>query len=125
MQILIQKYGTPRGRGRVCDLPRNEPPPPMQSGCACRNAAGLAHAGCRVQAALVLERQHGDRCWHSCEICKQEFTGGMAIALALAWSLQVQDSDEDNPVRLAAAHNLASALCDDGKYAEAEQMQRA
>lgn len=78
-----------------------------------------------MQAALVLERQRGDKCWHTCEICKQEFTGGMAIALARAWLLQVQDSDEDDPVRLAATHNLASALCDDGKYAEAEQMQRA
>ena len=26
-------------------------PAPIQSGCACRGEAGLAHVGCRVQAA--------------------------------------------------------------------------
>ena len=52
------------------------------------------------------------------------FTGAMCSGLANAWWSQVRDRDEEDPERIEAAHNLATSLDGQGKYAEAEEMLR-
>jgi len=47
------------GEDGVCFVCLDTSPSPIQSGCACRGAAGLAHLCCRVQAAET--DQHRDR----------------------------------------------------------------
>ena len=96
-------------------------PLPIQSGCACRGAAGLAHPGCRVRAAQALVQQKGSVAWWwKCQTCEQHFTREMRDGLANAWWSQVQLPDSD---RLYAAANLACCLSDQGKSAEAEEME--
>ena len=108
----------------VCLICFEASPPPIQSGCACRGPAGLAHLACRVKAAQALVRRKGTSWWWTCQTCKQRFTGGMCIGLANAWWSQVHDRTEEDPERLAAAQNLATSLYDQGKQAEAVEMQR-
>jgi len=96
----------------------------MQSGCACRGAAGLAHVGCRARAARVLEENKGRKMWWECQTCLQVFTGGMSVGLADAWWSEVRDRAEEDVERLAASNNLATSLAARGTWAEAEQMQR-
>ena len=92
----------------VCLICLEASPPAIQSGCACRGPAGLAHPGCRVKAAQTLvERKGSNMWWFTCQTCEQEFTGAMCIGLANAWWSQVRDRAEEDPERLAAAHNLA------------------
>ena len=96
-------------------------PSPIQSGCACRGAAGLAHPGCRVRAAQALEEQKGNVAWWwKCQTCEKHFTGKMRDELASAWWSQVLTSNGD---RLYAAANLACCLSEQGKYAEAKEME--
>jgi hypothetical protein len=112
------------GDGDVCHICLEASPPPMQSGCACRGAAGLAHVRCRAQAARALQGNKGWQMWWECQTCLQCFMGGMLTGLANAWWSEVGDRAEEDAERLAAAHNLADSLSEQGKYAEAEQMQR-
>ena len=70
----------------VCLICFEASPPPIQSGCACRGPAGLAHPGCCVKAAQALvERKDSSRWWFTCQTCKQVFTGAMRIGLANVW----------------------------------------
>ena len=108
----------------VCVICLEASPPPIQSGCACRGPACLAHPGCRVKAAQALVERKGRRWWFTCQTCEQRFTGAMRIGLANAWWSQVRDRAEEDPERLAAASNLASTLSSQGKHAEAEEMLR-
>jgi hypothetical protein len=48
----------------------------------------------------------------------------MQHGLAEEWWLRVRDQPAESEDRLAAANNLASSLRGQGKYAEAEQMER-
>ena len=107
----------------VCLICHEASPPPIQSGCACRGPAGLAHIVCLVQAAQALMERKGHSRWRfTCQTCKQRFTGAMCIGLANAWWSQVRDRAEEDPERLTAAHNLALSLDSQGKHAEAEEM---
>ena len=109
----------------VCLICFEASPPPIQSGCACRDSAGLAHPDCRVKAAEALvQRKDSNMWWFTCQTCEQRFTGAMCIGLANAWWSQVRERAEEDPERLSAAHNLAISLSDQGKYAEAEEMRR-
>ena len=102
----------------VCLICFEASPPPIQSGCACRGPAGLAHPGCRVKAAKALvERKGRNRWWFTCQTCEQRFTGAMCIGLANAWWSQVRDRAKEDPERLTAAGNLATSLDDQGKHA--------
>jgi hypothetical protein len=57
-------------------------------------------------------------------MCKHSFTGEMAWSLAEAgWSRVCANAEEDDEIRHAAC-NLASSLSAQGRYAEAEAMQR-
>ena len=108
----------------VCLICYEASPPPIQSGCACRGPVGLAHLSCRVQAAQALVERKDSRWWFTCQTCEQRFTCAMCIGLANAWWSQVRDRAEEDPERLEAASNLASSLSDQGKHAEAEEMER-
>ena len=108
----------------VCLICYEASPRPIQSGCACRGPAGLLHLACCVKAAQALVERKGWRWWFTCQTCEQEFTGAMCIGLANAWWSQVRDRAEEDPERLAAAHNLAHSLSGQGQHAEAEEMLR-
>jgi pentatricopeptide repeat protein len=95
-------------------------PPPMQSGCGCRGDAGLAHIGCRAEAAVHKSRSRDFRGWETCATCGHAFTGRMQMGLAKAWCEAVQDFDEEDVRRQAAGMNLASTLGEMGRHAECE-----
>ena len=114
-----------QGEDGVCFICLGTSPSPIQSGCACRGAAGLAHLRCRAEAAEALvEQKSSAEWWWTCQTCKQPFTGEMSDGLANAWWSRVCDGAEDDRERLAAATNLASSLSDQGKHDEAEKMER-
>ena len=113
------------GEDGVCFICLDMSPSPIQSGCACRGAAGLAHLRCRVEAAEALvEQKSSTEWWWTCQTCKQKFTGEMFDGLANAWWSRVRDRAEDDGERLTAAGNLAYSLSRQGKYDEAETMER-
>jgi len=60
----------------------------------------------------------------TCQTCKKEFTGAMRTKLVNAWWLQVQGYAEEHTERLAAANALATLLCYEGNYTEAERIER-
>jgi tetratricopeptide (TPR) repeat protein len=98
-------------------------PPPIQSGCACRGYSGLAHVACRVEAAQ--RDESNDSTWFSCRTCGNPFTGEMKIRLAQERFNRSKDLQEDDPIRLTAANNLANSLhLSEGKHAEAEALYR-
>ena len=110
-----------QGEDDVCLICLDTSPSLIQSGCACRGAAGLAHPGCRVRAAEALvEQKRSIKWWWKCQTCEQYFTGEMRDGLANAWWSQVLTSNGD---RLYAAANLACCRSDQGKYAEAKEME--
>jgi tetratricopeptide (TPR) repeat protein len=109
-----------------CIICLNEDPPgPIQSGCACRGDAGLAHVECRAEAASHRMTSTKDwTTWWECGTCKQRFTGAMATGLAEAWWSRVMHLPEENEERLGAASNLGDALKEQGKHAEAETIRQ-
>ena len=85
-----------QGEDGVCFICLDTSPSPIQSGCACRGAAGLAHLSCRVEAAEALvEQTQSPEWWWTCQTCKQQFTGEMRNGLANAWWSRVCDRAED------------------------------
>jgi hypothetical protein len=118
--------GTPTQRGRgtakgasVCTICLDAgDPPPIQSGCGCRGDAGLAHVGCRAEAAAHKSRSGDFNRYLSCVTCGQGFTGQMDMGLAEAWCGVVQDFDEEDEERQAAGTNLATAFAQMGRFAE-------
>jgi hypothetical protein len=96
-------------------------PPPIQSGCGCRGDAGLAHVGCRAEAAAHRARSSGViHGWQQCVTCGQLFTGQMSLGLAEVWWSAVKGFDEENTQRLSAGFALAQALVMAARYAEGE-----
>ena len=71
-----------------------------------------------------MKQKKRTRWWWTCQTCEQQFTGEMRDGLANAWWSQVCDRAEDDRERLSAAGNLAASLSRQGKYDEAEKMQR-
>jgi tetratricopeptide (TPR) repeat protein len=109
----------------TCIICLDSDPSPIQSGCACRGDAGLAHVECRAEAAAHrLKNSKRTDGWWECATCGQEFTGAMQLGLARAWWSRVQRLPEVDKQRLRAASNLASSLGEQGKLAEAEAMLR-
>lgn len=96
-------------------------PPPIQSGCACRGDAGLAHVNCRVEAATA----GSPRDWCFCGTCGQQFSGSMIIGLTKArWSaFQGLDAESSGDEQLAAL-NLAEAWCMEKRFSESEALCR-
>ena len=72
-----------------CTICLDSEPPPIQSGCACRGDAGLAHVACLIKGAVKQQAQRGNKLWWECQTCKQAFTGPMRTRLAEAWGGRV------------------------------------
>lgn len=93
-------------------------------GCACRGAAGSAHLGCAVEAAVHAEeqcqQQTGMLSWCTCALCHQDYTGPMQMGLAKEGVRRVQHLLERDEKRLFANNDLAAALLRKGNYAQAE-----
>ena len=106
----------------ACIICLESDPPPIQSGCACRGDAGLAHVECRAMAAAHRMANTYDG-WRECSTCKQDFTGAMQVELATSWWSTVQNLPEDDDW-IAAAGTLATALHSQGMCAKAEQLFR-
>ena len=112
------------GANGTCYVCYESQPPPIQSGCACRDEAGFVHIGCMVQVAVSQVGHRGTIAWWECHTCKQKFTGAMRTGLAEAWWALVRDAVEENAERQSAADNLGQSLNGDGKYGEAERVFR-
>ena len=121
----------------VCRICLEADPPPIQSGCACRGDAGLAHIACLVQAAESQLAHRGDAVWVECQTCKHYFTGAMKAGLAAAKQSWVAENPNRCPccasvpasqfvaeARRSVDSNLAQSLMDRGKYTEAESIHR-
>jgi hypothetical protein len=91
----------------VCIICLDRSPPPIQSGCACRDDSALAHVGCLVEKAVSQQTTRGRAAWSRCQTCAQDFTGAMRTALAEAWCSRVRGLEEESEDRSAAATNLA------------------
>ena len=85
------------GANGACYICYESQPPPIQSGCACRDEA-VSQAGLR-----------GNIAWWECHTCKQKFTGAMRTGLAEAWWARVRDAVKENADRQSAAFNLGQA----------------
>ena len=97
---------------------------PIQSGCACRGDAGLAHVACRVMAAETQAPEQRGRAWDECPTCKERFTGAMQLGLAEARWTKVRGREQEDYEWQDAASMMANALNGQGRYGEAEQLQR-
>ena len=103
-----------------CSLCLESDPPPIQSGCACRGDAGLAHAACLAQAAVQGPR--GFNAWRECQTCRQRFTGAMERELAEAWCAHTSELAETSTERRAARSSLAISLSAFGEHAESRRV---
>jgi tetratricopeptide (TPR) repeat protein len=108
----------------VCIVCLDSDPPPIQSGCACRSDTGLAHLDCLVEKAVSQQAHRGNKVWWECQTCGQEFTGAMRTGLGEAGWSRVRDEAAESAERLCAALNLALCRCSDGRFADAEWIQR-
>jgi pentatricopeptide repeat protein len=109
------------GANGTCYICYESQPPPIQSGCACRDEAGFVHIGCMVQVAISQVGHRGIIAWSECHTCKQHFTGAMRTGLAEAWWARVA---EESAERQSAAYNLGQSLVGEGRFGEAERMFR-
>ena len=112
------------GANGTCYVCYESQPPPIQSGCACRDEAGFVHIGCMVQVAVSQVGHRGTIAWWKCHTCKQTFTGAMRTGLAEAWWARVRDAVEENAERQSAAMNLGQSLYGKGMFGEAKRMFR-
>jgi hypothetical protein len=111
--------------GRACIICLEPDPQPIQSGCACRGDAGLAHIECRILAAEYKEKSSGDmQGWAHCPTCAQAFSSAMAIGLGEELVRQVQAQPDDVEGRCFATSILSVALLGAGNDAEAETVCR-
>jgi hypothetical protein len=86
----------------ACIICLETSPPPIQSGCACRGDAGLAHIECLVQVAASQQALRGNEVWQTCQTCKQAFTGSMQNGLAEEWHSRVAGHEVASEERLNA-----------------------
>jgi tetratricopeptide (TPR) repeat protein len=105
----------------ACFICLDDEPAPIQSGCCCRGASGLAHVACRAKAA---EHANVPTSWWVCRTCKQPFTGLMRSSLAQERWARVKDLPEADGARLAAAHNLSQSLLAQQDFKQAETVTR-
>jgi hypothetical protein len=111
--------------GRACIICLESDPPPIQSGCACRGDAGLAHVECRILAAEHKQKSSGDiNAWEACSTCGRRFEGAMALGLGKELLCRVQGQPEFVNEWCFAALILSTALTNAGRHAEAEAVCR-
>jgi tetratricopeptide (TPR) repeat protein len=125
-KAAVAGAGTVHGsEAEVCIICLQSDPPPIQSGCACRGDAGLAHVECRAMAAAHRTANSNTyNGWRECSTCKQDFTGAMQVGLAEAWWSTTQRLREEDDEWLAAAENLATAHSAEGQHSKAEVLYR-
>ncbi len=107
-------------------------PAPVQSGCACRGDAGLAHAACLIEKAVAQRASRGPAVWTTCQTCTQEFSGVIGLALAearcetevLMAAGAAARASRASLAAPAARAGLGVALRRYGRYADAERVQR-
>ncbi len=98
-------------------------PSPIQTGCACRGSNGWAHTGCLERAALVQQVHRGDAVWGECQTCLRAFSGEMLVHMAEAW-VSACATVADPIVRCRAHCHLSTCRLLQGRYADAEQLNR-
>jgi hypothetical protein len=112
----------------ACIICLESDPPPIQSGCACRGDAGLAHVECRVMAALHKQNSANSMDgWQECPTCEQLFSGRMGIGLAEELrrrSLEVFDTPMGVKDWAFASSLLAGMLMASGMDLESETVCR-
>jgi tetratricopeptide (TPR) repeat protein len=106
-----------------CVICLQSDPAPVQSGCACRGDAGLAHAACLVEKAVAQRASRGPAAWTTCQTCTQEFSGAIGLALAEA-RCEIEVLARASRAAPAARAGLGVALRRHGRYADAERVQR-
>ena len=84
-------------------------------GCACRGKSAYGHLACRAKAAMSRGIQEWDA-WHTCDTCKQDFTGAMQLGLARRWIQHTRCLKRGDENRLAAETNLGNALIASGRH---------
>jgi tetratricopeptide (TPR) repeat protein len=111
--------------GGACIICLDSDPLPIQSGCACRGDAGLAHVECRAEAAAHrIANSNNHDGWWRCGTCGQPFTGAMELELAKTWRSTTQRLPKDDHQKLSAADNLSAVLISRGRHAEAVTLSR-
>ena len=135
-QPPVPEEGLERGRAQqglrgaalpcctIC-LEGGDEPLPVQCGCACRGAAGLAHVACMAQAAA--HRGVGwNTAWEGCRTCGQRYTGGMRTGLARSSSFvwRTERRAPEDRHRLRARGSLREALRHAGECTQAEVLPR-
>ena len=93
----------------VCTICLEGVPAPIQMGCGCRRAQGLAHVKCRAEVA---KRSGKWEDWHTCGTCGQHFSGAMQVRLAEEWVRLTANRPGDDKERLAAAMVMGTVLLD-------------
>jgi tetratricopeptide (TPR) repeat protein len=112
-------------QGCSCIICLESKPQPIQSRCACRGDAGLAHVACRIKAAEHSVRRTGKHdAWVKCTTCNQLFTGATTLGLTSERWRHVQRAPETVPERVDAALELGDTLGSVRKFAEAESILR-
>lgn len=95
-----------------------EPRGLIRTGCACRGECAVVHARCLVRAVLAAGLQEA---WIRCRLCKQEFTGVAACALARARAREPRTAHD---AFYADVHAI-DAMCEAQKPIKAETLARA
>jgi hypothetical protein len=86
--------GTCEGTCIICLC--DDAPFPIQSGCACRGDAGLAHVECRAEAAAHRVANFNEfEGWSNCATCGQDFSGAMQMGLTEAWWSKASSSAQN------------------------------
>jgi hypothetical protein len=114
-------------QGGSCIICLESDPPPIQSGCACRGDAGLAHVACRILVADHAQQSSGKLEWGtyiSCGTCKQTFGGAMGLGMACALWRRAQRLPETHHERRVAAASLGNVFSLNRMGAEAESILR-
>jgi hypothetical protein len=75
-----RRIGKCPGANGACYICYESQPPPIQSGCACRDEAGFVHIECMVQVAVSQVAYRGNIAWWECHMCyvQAEVHGGDA-----------------------------------------------
>lgn len=96
-------------------------PVPIQSGCACRGAAGFSHVACRIKAAVAATQLGDHTQWKTCATCNQDFAGVLGLELSEARWNSVKEN-RDTPEWSDAAQKYALCLLGSSRHEEGEKL---
>ena len=92
MQFKLKNLEHETTEPPLCTVCLEGVPSPIQMGCGCRGAQGLAHVKCRAEVA---KRSAKRRDRTMCGTCGQRFTGAMQLGLAEALWARLQGRPAD------------------------------